>query len=112
MNIVELLLLKYPDIDFLKDVILRDEGEGVYIAEWNLEDPQPSLEELQEWKQDPVVVKQYEYENNKQINKEIYDKLDEIDKKSIRALRTNDTNRITALESQAVDLRKQLLPEK
>ena len=27
------------DIDFKKDVILKNEGEGDYIAEWNLDSP-------------------------------------------------------------------------
>lgn len=38
----------------------------------------------------------------------ILQQLDEIDAKSIRALRTNDTTRLAALESQAQALRKQL----
>ena len=34
-------IIKYvnDDVDFLKDVILQDDGKGSYIKEWNLETP-------------------------------------------------------------------------
>ena len=35
------------EVDFRKDVILRDEGDGIaYIAEWNVEEAQPTDEQL------------------------------------------------------------------
>ena len=36
------------EIDFLKDVILQDnsDGKGVFIAEWNLDIPKPTLAQL------------------------------------------------------------------
>lgn len=33
-------------INFKRDVILQDDGNGVYIKEWNLPDTQPTMEEL------------------------------------------------------------------
>ena len=33
-------------IDFLKDVILQDDGNGAYIKEWNLNIAQPTLAQL------------------------------------------------------------------
>ena len=34
-------------VDFMKDVILHDDGDGVaYIAEWNVEEAQPTEEQL------------------------------------------------------------------
>ena len=34
-------------VDFLKDVILQDDGDGVaYIAEWNVAEAQPTEEQL------------------------------------------------------------------
>jgi hypothetical protein len=35
-------------VDFLKDVILQDnsDGKGVFIAEWNLDIPKPTLAQL------------------------------------------------------------------
>jgi hypothetical protein len=36
------------DVDFMKDVMLQDDsnGQGVYIAEWNLDIAQPTDEQL------------------------------------------------------------------
>jgi hypothetical protein len=36
------------EVDFFKDVILQDnsDGKGVFIAEWNLATPKPTLEQL------------------------------------------------------------------
>ena len=39
------------NVDFLKDVLLRDnsDGQGVFIAEWNLDIPKPTLEQLEQY---------------------------------------------------------------
>ena len=34
------------DVDFTQDVILQDDGDGAYIKEWNVEEEQPELEDL------------------------------------------------------------------
>ena len=34
------------NVDFLKDVMLQDDGQGAYIAEWNLDIAQPTDEQL------------------------------------------------------------------
>ena len=34
------------NVDFLKDVMLQDDGQGVYIKEWNLAIAKPSDEQL------------------------------------------------------------------
>ena len=56
------------EIDFTKDVILEDNGNGVYIKEWNLDTPQPTQEQL-----DALETQADEYETNmitsKQNNK-------------------------------------------
>ncbi len=49
MNLPELLKLKYPTASFLKDIKLRDIGNGPEIYEWNLEDPKPTQEDLDQW---------------------------------------------------------------
>lgn len=46
MNIAQSILHKYPNADPLKDFRVQDDGEGQYIAEWNLPDPQPTVDEL------------------------------------------------------------------
>ena len=39
---------KYLDreVDFLKDVLLQDDGDGAYIKEWNVAEVQPTEEQL------------------------------------------------------------------
>jgi hypothetical protein len=34
------------EIDFLKDVLLQDDGQGAYIKEWNLDIPKPTMAQL------------------------------------------------------------------
>mgnify|MGYP003628063726 CR=1 FL=1 len=34
------------EVDFFKDVILQDDGDGVYIKEWNVAEAQPTDEQL------------------------------------------------------------------
>lgn len=44
--------MAFPDADFRHDIIVRDDGNGAYIAEWNLPDAQPSQAELNTaWKE-------------------------------------------------------------
>lgn len=35
-----------PDLDFLHECILRDDGNGPYIAEWNRQESQPTQNEI------------------------------------------------------------------
>jgi len=110
MNIADILTLKYPNANFRVggDIVLQDDGDGVvYIAQWDMNTPQPTEKELAQWAIDlePLYVKQ----QKEIINKPIIQQLEEIDAKSIRALRTNDIGRLQSLEEQAVELRKQLI---
>lgn len=110
MDIAKIIRLKYPDVNFQTDVILQDDGNGIYIKEWNLDVPKPTENDLLDWETE--VADKIVFEENKLANAEIYKQLDQIDLKSIRALRNNETDRLQALELEAVNLRKQLLPEK
>lgn len=50
MILSELLQLKFPMADFLKDIILQDDGDGSYIREWHLVDvEQPTQEVIDQW---------------------------------------------------------------
>jgi len=53
------------EIDFTKDVLLEDNGSGVYIKEWNLDTPQPTQEQL-----DALETQADEYEQNLITSKE------------------------------------------
>jgi len=52
------------EIDFLKDVRLQDnsDGKGVFIAEWNLDIPKPTIAQLDAFEAQATTV-----ENNQRI---------------------------------------------
>jgi hypothetical protein len=52
------------EIDFLKDVRLQDnsDGKGVFIAEWNLDIPKPTMAQLDAFEAEATT-----YENNQKI---------------------------------------------
>lgn len=47
MELDKALFQLFPDIDFMDEVLLRDDGEGPYIYEWNRPEPQPTPAELE-----------------------------------------------------------------
>jgi hypothetical protein len=46
------------EVDFLKDVILQDnsDGNGVFIAEWNLDIPKPTMAQLDAFEAQANIV--------------------------------------------------------
>lgn len=53
MKLNEILVTKYPDANFRDDIVLHDDGDGVvYIAQWNISDPEPTKEQLDLWAQE------------------------------------------------------------
>ena len=60
---------KYLDreVDFTKDVRLQDDGDGAYIKEWNVEEAQPTDEQLDalESQADAVETLNQVYANRK-----------------------------------------------
>ena len=57
------------EIDFLKDVRLQDnsDGKGVFIAEWNLDIPKPTLEQLEQYEAQAKIIES----NQAQVQKRI-----------------------------------------
>ncbi len=108
MQINDILKLKFPNANFLKDIILKDDGQGIYIKEWNLKDPQPTQKDLDQWAID--LQDKYTFIQNSFLNAPIISQLNDIDAKSIRALRTKDVARLDSLEAKAAALRTQLRP--
>ncbi|AGE63129.1 hypothetical protein AW03_012830 [Bacillus subtilis HJ5] len=47
--IAEAIMFKYPSADPTRDFIVQNDGEGSYIAEWNLRAPIPTQKELESW---------------------------------------------------------------
>jgi hypothetical protein len=57
------------EIDFLKDVKLQDnsDGKGVFIAEWNLDIPKPTMAQLDAFEAQAKIVES----NQAQVQKRI-----------------------------------------
>ena len=51
-------------VDFTKDVKLQDDGEGAYIKEWNVEEAQPTEEQLNNLEAEATTL-----ESNNQVIK-------------------------------------------
>ena len=51
------------EIDFRKDVIVQDDGQGQYIAEWNVEEAQPTDAQL-----DALDAQATTLESNNQVD--------------------------------------------
>ncbi len=111
MKLYDILQFKFPQANFLKDIILQDDGQGPYIAQWNIKDtPQPTDKDIQAWATDPEVIKAYQVQQNAILNAPIIEQLQKIDLQSIRPLREGDSYKLGELALQATTLRSQLLP--
>jgi hypothetical protein len=114
MNIIDLIKIKFPTaiLGINGNVSFQDHGDGnVVLGEWNVIDiARPTKEEIESWMKDSEVQEKDVLIKNEIANQSIYKELDEIDFKSIRALREEDIQRLAVLEEQAVSLRAQLLP--
>ena len=112
ITLPEILLLKFPDLHLINDVTLVSINGEIVLQDWRYEGaPPPTAQELEQWQTDPDIEIAWQHKQNSFLNKDIIASLNELDVKSIRALRTNDIDRLTSLEEQAVALRGQLLPE-
>ncbi len=52
MNLYDILSLKFPDANFMKDIKLADYGKGAEIQEWNLDVQMPTADDLAQWEID------------------------------------------------------------
>lgn len=74
MNLAELLMLKFPDADFLSDILLSDHGDGPVISKWNLKDvPAPTDADIAQWRIDCDLL----YRQIKAREKRVYPSLKE-----------------------------------
>ena len=57
-------IIKYLDreVDFTKDVLLQDDGDGAYIKEWNVVEAQPTEEQLNALESEATTL-----ENNNKV---------------------------------------------
>jgi signal transduction protein with GAF and PtsI domain len=57
------------EIDFTKDVKLQDnsDGKGVFIAEWNLDIPKPTIEQLNSYESQANTIENNEIQIEKRV---------------------------------------------
>jgi len=55
-------LYSNKEIDFRKDVLLQDDGNGAYIKEWNLDIAKPTIEQLNALENEANII-----ERNQQV---------------------------------------------
>jgi hypothetical protein len=69
MITIKIELYANRKLDFLKDVRLQDnsDGKGVFIAEWNLDIPKPTLEQLDAFEAQAKIIER----NQAQVQKRI-----------------------------------------
>lgn len=79
MNTAEILALKFPKANFIDDIGLRDQGNGIEIYLWNMGDiPKPTQEDLDRWEIElaPVKLLQDARQNRRNNYPAIGDQLD------------------------------------
>lgn len=113
MNILDIILNKYPEIQGVSYWETQYDGtpwnhpyEGLVWE--NKEISKPTKTQLNTWSKEAAVIQSYTEKTNIIDNAAILKQLIEIDKKSIRALRAGEPERLEALEQQAIELRTQL----
>ncbi len=57
MNLKELMDLKYPIESEAGIIKMGNRGDGWFIAEWHLDIPQPTEEEIRSWEPELIKVK-------------------------------------------------------
>jgi hypothetical protein len=62
MLTTKIKLYANQEVDFLTEVKLQDDGNGVYIKEWNLDIAKPTMAQL-----DALEAQATTYENNQRI---------------------------------------------
>ena len=60
-----------PFIDF----VLRDDGSGVYISEWNPTEPVPSVAKIEQAEQDYLAEAQAQKDAQEEVKKEVLEML-------------------------------------
>ena len=80
------------EVDFSKDVILQDnsDGKGVFIAEWNLDIPKPTLAQLDAFEEQANIVESNQAQVQKRIKEygSIAEQIEYITENGIEAWQT------------------------
>lgn len=58
MNLADVISIKYPGKLEQNEIKIQDDGQGPYIKQWTLQDPEPTAQEISEWLSDPLLYTQ------------------------------------------------------
>lgn len=59
MNLADIILLKFPGVDLRKQVVIQDDGEGLYIKKWDDSlGPKPDKAVLDAWAIEVAPIKE------------------------------------------------------
>lgn len=104
MSLRDKILAIYPELQstpeiFCDTIVLQDDGDGnAYIAQWlHPTLPAPTADQI-------VDAVPMDFDRLAEIKRQ----LDEIDRRSIRAIRAGEADRLAALEVEAAALRTEL----
>lgn len=70
---IKILQIKFSEANFLKDIVLQDDGQGSYIKKWSLSAPAPTRKDLDTWKQELDL----QYRQQQAVSKRIYPSINE-----------------------------------
>lgn len=58
MELSSILYLKFPEADFINQIVIRDDGSGQYIYKWdNSFGDEPTDDDLKKWSEELIVAK-------------------------------------------------------
>jgi hypothetical protein len=72
------ILKRYPELKE-DDITLRDDGAGIFISQWNSEEPKPTITQINQWVAEdeaepkPKTEEELLREENAQLNLAIID---------------------------------------
>ncbi len=108
MDLYYILQQKVPNFNPLTDAIIECDGSGgQWIGHWYRDDLEPTSDIIQSWSSE--LAQEYLSYRKNLLNQPIIKQLEDLDNKSIRALRANDADKLAELEAEAATLRAQLL---
>lgn len=102
MNLAEILTLKFPNANFVDDIIIRDDGDGPYIFKWDDSlGTKPTQAELDTWAVEltPLKEEQDIRESRRAEYPAIGDQLDAVLKQLNYMRMNNETDLVQDLDN-------------
>jgi hypothetical protein len=103
---IKIKLYANKEVDFSKEVLLQDnsDGNGVFIAEWNLDIPKPTLEQLEQYEAQANIVESNQAQVQNRIKEygTIAQQIEYITENGLDAWQTK-RNKMSKIEVDAIE---------